>query len=106
MSMINNTDIQRVMINLTQSCTNYVHDMSMIQLEKLAICLLRCKTEISAQDMLEGLEDISFKQLRRKYLERLLNMNVISMTIPDKPKSKKQKYIISQSGLNIIQTKA
>lgn len=76
--------------------------MSMMQLEKLATCLFRSSKEISAQEMLEGLEDISYKQLRRKYLEKLLEMKVISMTIPDKPRSKNQKYIVTELGRDLL----
>ena len=63
--------------------------MSMSELGLLAICLLRAQEEISAQDMLEGIDKVSFKQKKRKYLDRLLEMGVIFMTIPDKPTSKK-----------------
>ena len=76
--------------------------MSMSELGLLAICLLRAQEEISAQDMLEGIDKVSFKQKRRKYLDRLLEMGVIFMTIPDKPTSKKQKYMLSDIGFEII----
>ena len=76
--------------------------MSMSELGLLAICLLRAQEEISAQDMLEGIDKVSFKQKKRKYLDRLLEMGVIFMTIPDKPTSKKQKYILSDIGIEII----
>ena len=74
----------------------------MSELGLLAICLLRAQEEISAQDMLEGIDKVSFKQKKRKYLDRLLEMGVIFMTIPDKPTSKKQKYILSDIGIEII----
>lgn len=76
--------------------------MSMSELGLLAICLLRAQEEISAQDMLEGIDKVSFKQKKRKYLDRLLEMGVIFMTIPDKPTSKKQKYMLSDIGIEII----
>lgn len=60
----------------------------MNELGLLAICLLRAQEEISAQDMLNGIDRVSFKQKRRKYLDKLLEMGAISMTIPDKPTTK------------------
>ena len=59
--------------------------MFKLQLENLAVCLLRSVKEISAQEMLQGLEGVSMKHLRRKYLD----MGAIVMTIPEKPTSSK-----------------
>ena len=71
-------------------------------LENMAICLLRAIEEVSAQDMLKGIEDVSYKHLRRKYLDKLLEMGAVMMTMPDKPTSKKQKYILSELGQELI----
>ena len=76
--------------------------MSMNELGYLSICLLRAQEEISAQDMLEGIDKVSYKQRKRKYLDKLLEMGAILMTIPDKPTSKKQKYELSDIGYDII----
>ena len=76
--------------------------MSMNVLGLLAICLLRAQEEISAQDMLENIDRVSFKQKKRKYLDKLIEMGAILMTIPDKPTSKYQKYILSRFGDNIV----
>ena len=76
--------------------------MSKMVLENMAICLLRATEEVSAQDMLEGIENVSYKHLRRKYLDKLLEMGVVMMTMPDKPTSKKQKYVLSKLGRELI----
>lgn len=73
-----------------------------MEIEQLAICMLKSKKAISAQNMLDGIGDISYKQKRRKYLERLLNMGLLKMTIPDKPTSKNQQYILSDKGRELI----
>ena len=87
---------------MSKMCPRYVQDMSMNELGNLAICLLRTQEEVSAQDMLEGIDKVSYKQKKRKYLDKLLEMGAISMTIPDKPTSRKQKYELSDIGYNII----
>lgn len=96
------SDIERIKLNLSKICPRYVQDVSMNELGLLAICLLRAQEEISAQDMLEGIDKVSYKQKKRKYLDKLLEMGAISMTIPDKPTSKKQKYILSDMGFDIV----
>ena len=52
--------------------------------------------------MLEGIDKVSYKQKKRKYLDKLLDMGAILMTIPDKPTSKNQKYILSDIGNDIV----
>ena len=76
--------------------------MSKSDIERLVVCLMRCTTAISAQEMLEGIEQISYKQLRRKYLQPLLDVELITMTIPCKPKSRNQKYVLTEKGKDLL----
>lgn len=99
---IKEADIERIKINIFNICPRYVQDMSMNELDFLAICLLRAQEEISAQDMLEDIDKVSFKQKKRKYLEKLLDMGAILMTIPNKPTSRNQKYKLSDIGYDIV----
>ena len=99
---VENVDIQTVIVNLSKLCPSYVQDMSKTELMNVAVCLLRAMEEVSAQNMLEGIESVSYKHLRRKYLDRLLEMGAVVMTIPEKPTSSKQKYILSELGRKLI----
>ena len=76
--------------------------MSMNELGLLTVCLLRAQEDISAQEMLDNIDMVSLKQKKRKYLNKLLEMGAILMTIPDKPTSKNQKYILSDIGYEIV----
>lgn len=76
--------------------------MSKMELENIAICLLRTIEEVTAQDMLKGIEDVSYKHLRRKYLDKLIAMGAVVMTIPESPTSSKRKYILSELGQKLI----
>lgn len=73
-------DIKIVSKHLSKMCPSHVQVMSKSDVERLAICLMRCAKAISAQEILEGIEQISYKQLRRKYLQPLLEMKLITMT--------------------------
>lgn len=99
---VQNTDIELVMRKMSKLCPSYVQDMTQTEVENMAKCLLRAIKEISAQNMLDGIEDISYKHLRRKYLDKLLNMGAVVMTIPEKPTSSKQKYRLSELGKELI----
>lgn len=99
---VQNTDIELVMRKMSKLCPSYVQDMTQTEVENMAKCLLRAIKEISAQNMLVGIEDISYKHLRRKYLDKLLDMGAVVMTIPEKPTSSKQKYRLSELGKELI----
>ena len=80
-----------------------VQDMSKIEVEHLAVCNLKSRSAVSAQIMLEGVDNISYKQKRRKYLDKLLEMGVLQMTIPEKPTSRHQQYILSEKGKDLLE---
>lgn len=99
---VKGVDIEVIMAKMSKMCPRYVQDASKMELENLAVCLLRAVEDVSAQDMLVGIEDVSYKHLRRKYLNKLLDMGAVMMTMPDKPTSKRQKYILSELGRELI----
>ena len=39
-----------------------------------------------------------------KFLKPILSLNLIQLTIPDKPQSSKQKYITTEEGENLLDT--
>jgi hypothetical protein len=53
--------------------------------------------------MLEGGDKISYKQKRRKYLDKLLEMRILLMTIPEKPTSRNQQYTLSEYGKDLLE---
>ena len=53
-------------------------------------------------ELLNNLEIDKTHEFRRKILNPLIEMDYISMTIPDKPKSSKQKYILADKGLSLF----
>ena len=74
----------------------------MALLEKLAICLSRCTIEISGQEMTRDIDPTTYKNKKRKYLDKLLEMNLIRMTNPDNPTARTQRYICTELGREII----
>jgi ATP-dependent DNA helicase RecG len=95
-------DIEMVIKKMSKLCPSYVQVLPRLVMENLAICLLRCSTEISGRNMLEGIDSTSYKQKKRKYLDKLLEMKAIKMTKPDKPRARNQQYTCTDLGLQII----
>lgn len=42
-------------------------------------------------------------KFRKKLINPLLEMELLSMTIPDKPRSSRQKYVITKKGKDLLQ---
>ncbi|WP_315322417.1 Fic family protein [Segatella oulorum] len=83
-------------------CPRYVQDVG-IEVEKgWLLCLQRCGVAISAVELLDGIEDISLKQRKRKYLQPLLDFGLIEMTMPNVPTSRKQKYVLTTNGKSVL----
>lgn len=59
--------------------------------------------EMSRPEIQKELNLYDRKHLRLSYLNPALELGLVEMTLPDKPKSKLQKYRLTQLGLNIKQ---
>ncbi len=57
---------------------------------------------MSMQDMMELLSWKNRTKFREKYINPLIENGIIQMTIPDKPKSSKQQYYLSQKGIAFL----
>ncbi len=99
---VNIVDIEYIKNSILASFPENVQDMSKLDIERLAICLLKSKEPISAQSMLDGFDEMSLKHKRRKYLDKLLEMGVLQMTIPDKPTSRYQQYVLNAKGRELV----
>jgi ATP-dependent DNA helicase RecG len=60
--------------------------------------LKKCKNPQSISILLKSFELKDKTKFRRKYINPLIELNLLSMTIPDKPKSSKQKYKTTEEG--------
>ena len=65
------------------------HDEATVEDKILAFC----SVPRSRDELLEYLKLSDRKNLRTKYLNPLLASGQLKMTIPDKPRSKQQKYV-------------
>lgn len=54
--------------------------------------------EHSRQELQDKMELSDRKNFRENYLQKAIEQNLIELTIPDKPRSSKQKYRLTQKG--------
>lgn len=64
--------------------------------------LLVISGEMSAQDILEALQLSDAKHLREAYISPAIKQGLIEMTIPDKPRSRFQKYRLTKKGRKFL----
>ena len=57
--------------------------------------------ELSSKEIKEFLQLKNDEHFRKKYIKPALTLNVIEMTIPDKPRSSKQKYRLTKKGIEL-----
>ena len=71
--------------------------------QKLLV-LLEPNKEYTKKELQEMLELKNDEYVRKSYMLPLLDMKILEMTIPDKPKSSKQKYRLTKKGFEIKNT--
>lgn len=82
--------------SLSQVCPKSVpSDLAVKILEKATIA-------VSITELMEAASQTNRTRFRNQMLNSLLEAGLIEMTIPDKPHSSKQKYIISNKGRDLL----
>ncbi|MFY1112072.1 MAG: ATP-binding protein [Methanosarcinaceae archaeon] len=72
---------------------------TMLELRRHQVEVLKkCKNECSIVDLMELTERTDRSKFRKRILSPLLDAGFIEMTIPDKPRSSKQKYRMTAKG--------
>lgn len=79
------------------------HDEAHDELTETEIKIIQaCKEEMSTTQLLEILGYTSRTGNFKNALARLIEVELIQMTIPEKPRSKSQKYIISEKWIELL----
>jgi predicted HTH transcriptional regulator len=83
---------------VTEQVPDYVTPEVTPEVEKL-ICLIKGEMSRLELQVLLGLKDE--KNFRENYQQKSLSLGILEMTIPDKPKSRFQKYRLTAKGIEI-----
>lgn len=67
-----------------------------------AVILLSARKEVDLITLMSSLKQTNRTRFKNKFLNPLLKINFIAMTIPDKPNSSQQKYIITENGRELL----
>ena len=85
--------------------TSTPHDPHMYpsNLKQIVKILHRSKKEMARSELQKALKLVDRVHFLREYLQPSLERGLIEMTLPDKPKSKKQKYRLTESGRDVAE---
>ncbi|MFP4350374.1 MAG: Fic family protein, partial [Desulfococcaceae bacterium] len=67
--------------------------------EKILKILNFCQTPRSREEIQNLIKIKDREHFRKKYLRPLIKENLLSLTIPDKPQSSKQKYVTTEKAI-------
>lgn len=85
-------------------CWHYVGTMLELSDEELKKILISCKKAININELMNIFSWRDRTKFRNKYIKPLMKEGLIKMTIPDKPKSIKQKYIVTDKGKDLLKS--
>jgi predicted transcriptional regulator len=71
--------------------------------EIAAVILISAQEEINIMDLMKILNKTNRTRFRKLFLDPLIEAGLIVLAIPGKPRSSKQKYIISEKGKNLLE---
>lgn len=64
--------------------------------------LEKCRQPETMTNLMKILRWKNRTKFRQKYINPLLGENLITMTIPERPQSRMQKYLITKLGLKVL----
>ena len=62
----------------------------------------RCEHEKTASELMEGVGRTNQSKFRQSVLKPLIHAELIEMTVPDRPRSRNQKYLLTQKGKKLL----
>ena len=70
--------------------------------EQVGQLFVFCEVARTIQEMMDVLDWKDRTKFRNKYIKPLLELNLLAMTIPDKPSSPNQKYFLIEQGKALL----
>lgn len=89
--------INEIVLRLSQDCPKD------IDIKDAALILLTAQEPVSLEDMMFKLSQTNKSRFRKSFVKPLMFLGWMEYTLPHKPTSEKQKYIITEKGRGIIE---
>ncbi|MGM9832405.1 MAG: Fic family protein [Candidatus Limisoma sp.] len=100
------TLLLQLLLQMTVNVWNKVKEQSALELLAIStieiLVALKRNNSSNITDLQKSIEIEKTYEFRRKILNPLIEMGFVSMTIPNKPRSSKQKYILSAKGVSLF----
>ena len=101
-------EINEIVLTLSQACPKLVPSMGQVggkdtDIKSAAMILLAAQEERSLEDLMFKLSHTNKSRFRKSFIKPLMALGWLEYTLPQKPTSEKQKYLITQDGRRIIE---
>ena len=87
--------INEIVLRLSQDCPKDV------DVKNAALLLLAAQEPVSLEDLMFKLNQTNKSRFRKSFIKPLMSLGWIEYTLPHKPTSEKQKYVITEQGRGI-----
>ena len=90
-------EINEIVLSLSQACPKA------IDIRNAALLLLTAQEPVSLEDLMFKLNQTNKSRFRKGFIKPLMKSGFLEYTISQKPRSGKQKYVITERGRGIIE---
>lgn len=99
------THYKQVEENATDACPKSVLSLSQEEEWHLAAFILeQTATPHSARELMQFSSQTNRSRMVNRYLKPLIQAGLVQLTLPNSPQSSKQKYVITQTGAELLQS--
>ena len=93
---INLIQFENLVLSLSQVCPKLKEP------ELMALIVVIASKPIDIKTLMEILNQTNRTRFKKRFIDPLINEELINYTIPDKPNSPKQKYVITKKGSDLL----
>jgi len=89
--------IHEIVLSLSQACPKEM------DIKNAALLLLTAQEPVSLEDLMFKLNQTNKSRFRKGFIKPLMSLGWLEYTLPHKPTSEKQKYIVTQQGRSVVE---
>jgi ATP-dependent DNA helicase RecG len=89
--------IHEIVLSLSQVCPKH------IDVKNAALLLLTAQEPVSLEDLMFKLNQTNKSRFRKSFIKPLMSLGLLEYTISQKPRSGKQKYVITEQGRALVE---
>ena len=103
-TQVERTDIKELNASLSQVVSQVVSQVKGADLEQVVEVFISLQKAISMAELMEMFRQVNRTRFKRTCLDILIQTGLATPTVPDKPNSRFQKYVLTEKGKSLIES--